>query len=71
MSDVRKALEAAVNGMLYARAGFGGYTDEARAAVLAFLKAMPESKILVQHRSEIPIPWTPLRLAAAVEKETP
>ena len=69
MNDVRKALEVAADQI-------GELADNphglARAAVLAFLRAMPNTVDTTDGEItlDVYIPWTPSRLAAAIEKET-
>lgn len=67
MDDVTRALEKAVMPTFVEYVAHGNSKDWnkiTRAAVLAFLKGMPNWRNEVSE-----IPWTPLSLAAAIEKE--
>lgn len=66
MSDVRKALEAATDAAMNARVMLdAGWDEIARAAVLAFLRAMPD-RHWVGH---LCYNTTVAELTAAIEKE--
>ena len=85
MSDVRKALEAAAGAVCEERnhpdypCGRGDIdANIARAAVLAFLRAMPDDITTYTRQTEqyfanicLMVPSVPSRLVSAIEKETP
>ena len=76
MSDVRKALEAAVDAVSWHDLD-DDWEDIVCVAVLAFLRAMPDasrfSDIMMdgEKAGEIRLPNVPSTLIAAIEKETP